>query len=135
MNMKYIYKLFPKLSCNLDLKAMYRYSANSLLLLRGISLHDGILPKIFFWIGSLDRVRFSMKTEIMVSSETITRNKSKCETGDSFSEYNLYFFVSLVLWQSLPQGNMFNLVFTKTFVCEYFMEIIHKLVHVCVHAY
>lgn len=94
---------------------------------RGISLHDGILPRIFFLIGSLDRLRFSMKIEIMVSSETVTRNKSKCETSDIFSEYNLYFFVSLVLWQSLPQGNMFNLLFTKTFVCEYFMGIIHKL--------
>lgn len=35
-----------------------------------------------------------MKIEIMVSSETVTRNKSKCETSDIFSEYNLYFFVS-----------------------------------------
>lgn len=38
MKMKYIYKLFPKLYCNLDLKAIYRYSANSFLLLQRYKL-------------------------------------------------------------------------------------------------
>lgn len=68
-----------------------------------------------------------MKTEVMVSSETFARNKSKCETGDIFSEYNPYFLLVWCGGNPYLRETMFNLLLTKTFVCEDFMGVINKL--------
>lgn len=69
----------------------------------------------------------------MFSSGTITRNKSKCETGEIFSKCNLhYILLSLCLIATITSGKHVEFgLFTLIFMHDYFIS----LILVCVNAY